>query len=71
MSMSDVLEHVADVQRAGDVGRRDDQGEIAPGARDGMEDAAVDPPLCPMRLKPLRLVHFIDLHGKGEEKVLF
>ena len=45
--------------------------KYAPGARDGTEDAGVDPPLRPMRLEPLRLVHFIDLHGKGEEKSYF
>ena len=29
----------------------------------GAEDAGIDPPLRPMRLEPLGLVHFFNLHG--------
>ena len=60
-----VFEHVADVQRPGHVGRRNDERKYAaraPGG--GAEDAGVDPPLGPVRLKPLGLVHFFDLHGE-------
>ena len=64
-----VLEHVADVQRAGDVGRRNDEGKDARRgfSRGGAEDAGVDPPLRPMRLEPLGLVHFLNLHGKDHD----
>ncbi len=58
-----VLEHVAHVERAGDVGGRDHERKYAAaGLGIGMENAAVDPPLGPMRLEPLRLVDLIDLH---------
>ena len=32
--------------------------------RIGVKDAGVDPPLGPVRLEPLRLVDFLDFHGK-------
>ena len=53
---------VADVKGAGDVWGRNDKGEGRSGAGD-LEDALVDPPLGPMRLKPLRLIDFFELHG--------
>jgi hypothetical protein len=40
----------------------------SPACARGAEDAGIDPPLRPMRFEPLRLVHFLDLHG---EKMLF
>jgi len=60
-----VLEHVPDVQGPGHVRRRNDErkhGRIA--ARGGLENAVIDPPLRPMRLKPLRLIDFLELHGE-------
>src|SRR5215471_19752026 len=60
-----VFEHVTDVERAGHIGRRDDEREYSGAAPVvGMENSGVDPPLRPMRLEPLRLVHLLDLHGK-------
>ena len=60
-----VLQHVADVQHPGHVRRRNHQREhLARRFGVGEENARVDPPLRPMRLEPLRLVHFVDLHGK-------
>ena len=60
-----MVEHVADVQRAGDVGRRDNDGEDAAGRlRIGVEDAGFDPPLGPVRLEALRLVCFFQFHEK-------
>ena len=60
-----VLQHMADVQHAGDVRRGDDEREDAAGVfRGGAEDAGVNPPLRPMRFEPLGLVNFLDLHGK-------
>ena len=60
-----VLQHVADVEDAGDVGRRDDEREDASGLGGvGAEDVGVNPPLRPMRFEPLGLVDFLDLHGK-------
>ena len=60
-----VLEHVADVEDAGDVGGRNDEREGAAGIfRGGAEDARVNPPLRPVRFEPLGLVNFLDLHGK-------
>ncbi len=59
-----VFEHVADVQRPGHIGRRNDEREYPPRAPGGgVEEAGVDPPLRPVRLKPLGLVHFFNLHG--------
>ena len=59
-----VFEHVPDVQRAGDIGRRNDEREDArEGSLGGVEDAGVDPPLGPVRLEPLGLVDLLDLHG--------
>jgi len=60
-----VFEHVADVQRTGHIGRRDDERKYARlGFLSGVEDAGVDPPLRPVGFEPLGLVHFFDLHGK-------
>ena len=51
---------------AGHVGRRDHQRKHRRGPLAGSaEDAGIDPPLRPMRLEPLRLVHFLDLHGEN------
>ena len=36
--------------------------KYVPGFRDGTENAGLDPPMRPMRLKSLRLVHFFYLH---------
>jgi hypothetical protein len=65
-----VVHHVAHVQRAGDVGRRDDHGEYRAGAvRVGAEDVLVDPPLGPRRLETPGLIHFVwllhELGGKN------
>ena len=60
-----VLQHVADVQHPGHVGRRNHQRKYLAGRLGvGAENARIDPPLRPMRLEPLRLVYFVDLHGK-------
>ena len=54
-----VLEHVADVQRAGDVRRRNyERKTVRPEFSRGAEDSVFDPPLGPMRLKSLRLIDF-------------
>jgi hypothetical protein len=63
-----VLEHVADVEHAGDVGRGDYEREDAAGiVGGGAEDAGVNPPLRPMRFEALGLVNFLDLHGKDHD----
>ena len=60
-----VLEHVADVQRTCYVGRWDDQRKHwLPGFGVRPKDAVIDPPLRPMRLKALRLIDFLELHGE-------
>ena len=60
-----MLQHVAEVERAGNVRRRNYEREYAAGAPGGRaEDPGVDPPLRPMRLEPLRLVDFLNLHGE-------
>ncbi len=60
-----VFQHVADVQGAGDVGRGNHEGKHGrPAFCIGIEYAGIDPPLCPVRLEPLRLVHFLKLHGE-------
>ncbi len=52
-----VLEHVAHVERAGDIGRGDDEREeIAAGLEFGVVDAALDPPLSPAGLEAPGLV---------------
>ena len=59
-----VLQHVTDVEGAGHVGRRNNEGKRARGGRSGSaKDAGIDPPLRPMRLEPLGLVHLFNLHG--------
>ena len=62
-----VFEHVPDVEAAGDVGRRNDEGEdLARGVGRGgrAEVSALDPELGPVRLKPLRLIDFVKLNGE-------
>ena len=60
-----MLEHVAHVQRAGDVGRRDHQRKVRlAGAGFDVEELFVHPPLGPMRLEPLGFIHFLDFHGR-------
>jgi hypothetical protein len=60
-----VLQHVADMQRTGDVGRRNNERKDARQRLfGGVEDAGVNPPLRPVRFEPLGLVNLIDLHGK-------
>src|SRR6516162_7530788 len=59
-----VFEHVADVQRAGHVGRWNNQRKHRAGPRlAGAEDPGIDPPPSPLRLEPLGLVDFLNLHG--------
>ncbi len=56
-----MLQHVTDVEGTGDIGPRDDQrkdGRL--GFIRGAEDAAVDPPLGPVRLEALGLVNFFN-----------
>ena len=60
-----VLQHVANVERARDVGRRNYERKYPAGSLGrGAEDPGVDPPLRPMRLEPLWLVNFLNLHGE-------
>src|SRR5581483_11930170 len=55
-----------DMQRPGHVGRWNHQRKNVAGARVGCaEYAGFDPPLGPPRLEPLRLVHFLNLHGEN------
>src|SRR6516225_1968136 len=59
-----VFEHMADVQRAGHVGRWNNQRKHTAGPRlAGAEDRGIDPPPSPLRLEPLGLVDFLNLHG--------
>src|SRR5882672_2487287 len=59
------LQHVPDMEHAGDVGRRNDERKYAPRVLvRGGEDAGVDPPLGPMGLEAPGLVDFLNLHGK-------
>ena len=54
-----VLQHVAHVERAGHVGRRDHQRKHGPRAgRVGHEQPALDPPLAPPLLNGARVVSF-------------
>ena len=54
-----VLQHVAHVERAGDVGRRNDERKYRfAGLECGVVDAGFDPPLSPVGLEPLGLVNF-------------
>jgi len=62
-----VFEHVPDVERTCDVGRGDDKREDGASGVDyggSVEEAAIDPKLGPVRLKPLRLIDFFKLHGE-------
>src|SRR5438874_2993704 len=59
-----MLQHVAHVERSGDVRRRDDEREDASTGFGGrVEDAPIDPPPRPVRLKPLWLIDLFDLHA--------
>src|ERR1700678_298848 len=61
-----VIEHVTDVQRSGDVRRRNGQRKSWAGRmRIGVKDAGRDPPFCPMRLETLRFVCFFQFHGES------
>ena len=57
-----VVEHVADVERAGYVGRRDNERKYRP-VRVSISPVKilVDPPLGPMRLKSLGLIDFLEV----------
>src|SRR6266850_1215904 len=60
-----VIQHVAHVQRAGDVGRRDHEREIRTGRFGfGVKDTGLNPPFGPMRLEALGFVDLVELHGK-------
>jgi len=60
-----VLEHVPDVQRSGDIGRRNGQREHPPrSVQVGAENARLNPPLRPMRLKPLGFIDLLEWHGE-------
>ena len=55
-----VLQHVAHMERSGDVGRRDDQREYRlAGLVFGAVNTAFDPPLGPARFEPPWLVNFL------------
>ena len=59
-----MLQHVADVERAGNVGRRNDEGKDARlHLFRGVEDTGVNPPLGPVRFEALGLVDLLDWHG--------
>ncbi len=63
-----VLQHVAHVERSGDVGRRNHQGKHGLGGVGiGGETAMLHPPLSPARFEPARLVHFLNLHGNLQD----
>ena len=60
-----MLEHVSNVQRTGHVGWWNDQRKHRRGTfYVSVKDPGLDPPLRPMRLKPLRLIDFLKLHGE-------
>src|SRR5690242_16844545 len=61
-----VLEHVAHVERPGDVRRRDHQREIVRISRRGfgVEQVLIHPPFGPVWLEALGLVDFLDFHGE-------
>ena len=60
-----MLEHVAHVQGAGDVRRRNGQGEVRlTRCCFHVEDLLVHPPLGPMRFEPLGFIYFLDFHGE-------
>jgi len=65
-----VLEHVADVDGAGDVGRREGDGEGAAGTRGrifGAEEAVFEPGVGPAVLDFLGFVGFGDFAGHGPQ----
>jgi len=54
-----VLQHVAHVERSGDVGRRNDERKYRfAGFIARVINAGFHPPLSPMGLEPLGFVHF-------------
>ncbi len=60
-----VVERVADVQRSGNVGRRDGEGESGHGrVCIGMKNAGLPPPFGPTGLAALRLVGLFQFHGE-------
>ena len=59
-----VLQHVAHVEGAGHVGGRDyEREDTAARLGGGAKDSLVDPPVRPVRLKPLWFVDLVELHG--------
>ncbi len=60
-----VIQHVADVQRSSNVGRRNGERKSrSRRVRIGVKNAGLHPPFGPMRLEALRLVCFFQFHGR-------
>src|SRR4051812_44025969 len=67
-----VLEHVTDMEGAGNVRRRDNNREDRATLylrRIHLVDACFNPPLSPMRLQALGLVYLLKLHGKFQRSI--
>ncbi len=67
-----VFEHVADVERPGDIGRRNDDGKHpALLSERGIRpiNTGFNPPLSPVRLKALRLIDLLKLHGNFQRSI--